>query len=233
MPALLFVFSFLMLLVAVSAVLALGLLTVSIFWKRPQGSCRRLGCLIFSPILGLGVFLFSILVYDSLLAIWTDTFPNFSDYEQAGVAKHYTLQSCELQCKHSNWSLSCIDALHEDDGVVVVSSRRTPMEWDSHNDSLVYLYRIEYVDNKTKCELLDSDKDETLLWDRYAATYSVDRDEIKTVDEYFADAIWWHLPLNALLALLTAFLVVYVPRKRLSKPSKDIEEKENGGERSA
>ncbi|MBP5680652.1 MAG: hypothetical protein J6X31_06355 [Bacteroidales bacterium] len=70
--------------------------------------------------------------------------------------------------------MSCIDALHEEGGVVVVSSRSEPMEWNSHNDSLVYLYRIEYVDNETECELLDSDKDETLLWDRYAATYSVD-----------------------------------------------------------
>ena len=174
MPASFFVVLWVVLLVAAIVLKALSLLVMSFVQKRPKGTYRRLGALLLSWPVAITVFLFSILVYDSLLAIWTDTFPNFSDYEQAGVAKHYTLQSYELQCKHSNWSLSCIDALHEEGGVVVVSSRSEPMEWNSHNDSLVYLYRIEYVDNETECELLDSDKDETLLWDRYAATYSVD-----------------------------------------------------------
>jgi len=222
MPASFFVVLWVVLLVAAIVLIALSLLVMSFVQKRPKGTYRRLGALLLSWPVAITVFLFSILVYDSLLAIWTDTFPNFSDYEQAGVAKHYTLQSYELQCKHSNWSLSCIDALHEEDGVVVVSSRSEPMVWNSYNDSLVSLYRIEYVDNETKCELLDSDNDKTLLWDRYAATYSVDRDEIKTVDEYFADAIWWHLPLNAFLALLTAILAVYGAwRMGIKKKEKD------------
>ncbi|MBP5680651.1 MAG: hypothetical protein J6X31_06350 [Bacteroidales bacterium] len=42
------------------------------------------------------------------------------------------------------------------------------------------------------------------------------------MDEYFADAIWWHLPLNAFLALLTAFLVVYGAwRMGIKKREKD------------
>ncbi|MBP5344798.1 MAG: hypothetical protein J6Y99_01145 [Bacteroidales bacterium] len=84
------------------------------------------------------------------------------------------------------------------------------------------MYRFEYKNNQSNRELLDSDTDENRLWDRYAAAHSVNRDDIMTTYEKLMDLIWWHLPLNAFLALLTAILAVYGAwRMGIKKREKD------------
>ena len=219
MPATFFVFLILQILVAATVLLAIILFVVSLIWKRPKGTYRRLGCMLSLPSLALGVFLFSIVIYDALVAGLTNTFPNFSDWEQAGIAKHYILRPGELLNRHSEKQLARINSLYVDgDESVVVSSQNYYPE----KDSVVYLYRFEYKNNQSNRELLDSDTDENRLWDRYAAAHSVKRDEIMTTYEKLMDLIWWHLPLNAFLALLTAILAVYGAwRMGIKKREKD------------
>lgn len=210
MPATFFVFLILQILVVATVLLAIILLIVSLIWKKPKGTYRRLGCMMSLPSLSLGVFFFSIMIYDALVAGLTNTFPNFSDYEQAGIAKHFTLCPGELRNGHTKELLVGVNSLYiDEDDAVIVSSKTAPEKIFPEDKGLVYLYRFEYKDNQCKQELLDSDKDETLLWDRYVAAHSIDRAEVMTTMDKLMSLIWWHLPLNAFLALLTAFFAVY------------------------
>lgn len=218
MPASFFVFLVLIPLVVATVVLAIAHLIVSLIRKKPKGTYRHRGCMLPLPAIALGVFLSSLMIYDVLVAELTNTFPNFSDWEQAVIAKHYILRPGELCNGYSKERLANVHLLYIDgeESVVVSSQNYYPAK-----DSVVFLYRFAYKNYQFNRELLDSDPNEDQLWNRYGATHYIDKDEIMTTEEKLQDLIWWHLPFNAFLALLTTILAIYAVRRSCIKKMKN------------